>query len=52
MRKYQFIKKQLEKTHKKNDENYVVTRIWHGLNSLDIKMITQQYIVGILRLER
>ena len=45
MKKYHFIKKQLAKTNKKNDENYVVTRIWHLLNSADIKMITQQYIV-------
>lgn len=32
MQKYNFIKKQLAKTNKKNDENYVVTRIWHLLN--------------------
>ena len=45
MEKYHFIKKQLSKTNKKNDENYVVSRIWHLLNNLDLKMITQQYIV-------
>ena len=45
MKKYNFIKKQLSKTNKKNDENYVVTRIWHLLNNPDVKMITQQYIV-------
>ncbi|MEK4533077.1 AbaSI family restriction endonuclease [Solibacillus sp. FSL K6-1554] len=45
MKKYNFIKKQLSKTNKKNDENYVVSRIWHLLNNPDVKMITQQYIV-------
>lgn len=45
MQKYEFIKKQLSKTNKKNDENYVVTRIWHRLNNVEIKMMTQQYIV-------
>ncbi|MBD8036733.1 phosphoribosylaminoimidazole carboxylase [Solibacillus sp. A46] len=45
MKKYNFIKKQLSKTNKKNDENYVVSRIWHLLNNSDVKMITQQYIV-------
>ena len=45
MNKYDFIKKQLSKTNKKNDENYVVTRIWHSLNNTNLKMITQQYIV-------
>lgn len=43
--KYKFIKKQFAKTNKKNDENYVVSRIWHQLNNIDVKMITQQYIV-------
>jgi len=43
--KYQFIKKQLSKTNKKNDENYVVSRIWHLINNVDVKMITQQYIL-------
>ena len=45
MDKYQFIKKQLSKTNKKNDENYVVSRIWHLINNVDVKMITQQYIL-------
>lgn len=43
--KYKFIKKQISKTNKKNDENYVVTRIWHRLDNIDVKMVTQQYIV-------
>lgn len=45
LNKYQFIKKQFAKTNKKNDENYVVSRIWHLVNNVDVKMITQQYIV-------
>lgn len=36
--------RQLAKTNKKNYENYVVTRIWHRVNNLDIKFVTQQYI--------
>lgn len=44
MDKLNYIVKQISKTNKKNYENYVVTRIWHKLNSLDYKMVTQQYI--------
>jgi hypothetical protein len=44
MTKLEYILKQLAKTHKKNYENYVVTRIWHELGDLDIKFITQQYV--------
>jgi very-short-patch-repair endonuclease len=44
MTKLEFILKQLAKTNKKNYENYVVTRIWHMLDDLDIKFITQQYV--------
>ncbi|MEH7180180.1 AbaSI family restriction endonuclease [Neobacillus vireti] len=44
MTKLEFILKQLAKTNKKNYENYVVTRIWHILDDLDIKFITQQYV--------
>jgi very-short-patch-repair endonuclease len=44
MTKLEFILKQLSKTNKKNYENYVVTRIWHTLDDLDIKFITQQYV--------
>lgn len=40
----EYILRQLSKTNKKNFENYVVTRIWHGLNRSDIKMICQQYV--------
>lgn len=45
MLKYKYIKAQIAKTNKKNDENYVVTRIWNRLNNLEIKFITQQYVI-------
>lgn len=45
MLKYKYIKSQLAKTNKKNDENYVITRIWHLLQNEEIKFITQQYVV-------
>lgn len=45
MDKLQYIIKQLSKTNKKNYENYVVTRIWHKLDDLDFKMVTQQYVI-------
>ncbi|WP_193751403.1 AbaSI family restriction endonuclease [Bacillus coahuilensis] len=45
MLKYNYIKAQLAKTNKKNDENYVVTRLWNKLDNTDIKFITQQYVV-------
>lgn len=53
--KKEFVLKQLAKTNKKNYENYVITRIFHLLNDLDIKFITQQYFkknrryMGIIR---
>ena len=40
-----YIKSQLAKTNKKNDENYVITRIWNKLDNEDIKFVTQQYII-------
>lgn len=39
-----YIIKQISKTNKKNFENYVVTRIWHGVNKSDVKFTTQQYV--------
>ncbi|TSI11081.1 AbaSI family restriction endonuclease [Lysinibacillus sp. BW-2-10] len=45
MQKYTYIKSQLAKTNKKNDENYVITRIWHKLDNEDIKFVTQQYVI-------
>lgn len=44
MDKKDFITRQFQRTHNKRFENYILTRIWHGINSLDVKMITQQYI--------
>ena len=40
-----YIKSQLEKTNKKNDENYVITRIWNKLDNEDVKFVTQQYVI-------
>lgn len=45
MNKYDYVKRQLAKTNKKNDENYIITRIWHLLDNYDIKINTQQYVV-------
>ncbi len=44
MDKLEFIIRQLAKTNKKNYENYVVSRIWHKLDNIDVKFITQQYV--------
>lgn len=44
MDKLNYITKQLARTEKKRYEHYVISRIWHLLNDLDIKPITQQYI--------
>lgn len=43
--KAEFITRQFQRTHNKRFENYVLTRIWHGVNSTDVKMITQQYVI-------
>lgn len=44
MNKTEYIIRQLAKTNKKNYENYVVTRIWHLLNDLNIKFVAQQHV--------
>ncbi len=44
MTELEYIIKQISKTNKKNFENYVVTRIWHGINTTDIKFTTQQFV--------
>ncbi len=44
MNKLEFISKQLSRAQKKPFEHYVITRIWHLLNDLSLKFITQQYI--------
>jgi len=44
MNKQEYIIRQIARTNKKGFENYVVTRIWHLLDDLDIKFMTQQYV--------
>lgn len=44
MTELEYIIKQVSKTNKKNFENYVVTRILHGVNKLDVEFKTQQYV--------
>tara|TARA_B110000285_G_scaffold26465_1_gene25703 strand:- start:2607 stop:3479 length:873 start_codon:yes stop_codon:yes gene_type:complete len=44
MDKKEYIKRQIARTNKKDYENYVVTRIIHKLDDLDIKFTTQQYV--------
>ena len=45
MEKIEYIVKQLSRAEKKRFEHFVVTRIWHLLNDLTLKFITQQYVV-------
>ncbi|MCZ2356151.1 MAG: DUF559 domain-containing protein [Bacteroidia bacterium] len=44
MNKLDFISRQFSRAEKKRFEHYVVTRIWHLLNDLSIKFVTQQYV--------
>ncbi|MEJ7847856.1 MAG: AbaSI family restriction endonuclease [Pyrinomonadaceae bacterium] len=44
MEKLEFIARQLSKAQTKRYEHYVVQRIWHRLDRLDLKMITQQFV--------
>ena len=44
MNKLEFISRQFSKAEKKRFEHYVVTRIWHSLDDLSIKFVTQQYV--------
>lgn len=44
MNKLDFISRQFSRAQKKRFEHYVVTRIWHLLNDLSIKFVTQQYV--------
>ena len=44
MDKKEFVIRQLARTKSKKYEQYVVTRIVHLLNDLDIKFVTQQYV--------
>lgn len=45
MDKIDYITRQLSRAEKKRFEHYVVTRIWHLLDDLTIKFVTQQYVV-------
>lgn len=45
MDRLNYVTRQLARAQKKRFENYVVTRIWHLLNDLEIKFVTQQYVV-------
>jgi very-short-patch-repair endonuclease len=42
--KKEWIGRQLAKTNKKNWENYVITRIIHRVDDLEVKYVTQQYV--------
>lgn len=44
MKKTDYIIRQIKKSYYKKYENYVVTRIWHLINNLDIKFVTQQHV--------
>ena len=44
MDKKEYIKRQISRTNKKDYENYVITRIIHGVDDLNVKFITQQYV--------
>lgn len=45
MDKLNYITRQLSRTERKRFEHYVISRIWHLLNDLELKFITQQYII-------
>lgn len=44
MDKKEYIKRQIARTNKKDYENYVVTGIIHGIDDLNVKFVTQQYV--------
>lgn len=44
MNKTDYIIRQIAKSYKKKYENYVVARVWHLLNNVDIKFVTQQHV--------
>lgn len=45
MEKLQYITRQLSRAEHKRIEFYVISRIWHLLNDLSLKFVTQQYVV-------
>lgn len=44
MDKRDYLIKTFSRTKRKDYENYILTAIWHKLNNLDIKPVSQQYI--------
>ena len=44
MDKKEYIRRQISRTNKKDYENYVITRIVHGIDDLNVKFVTQQYV--------
>ena len=44
MDKKEYLVRQIQKTNKKNYENYVITRIIHSVDDSDVKFVTQQYV--------
>ena len=44
LNKTDYVIRQIAKSYKKKYENYVVTRIWHLINNLDLKFVTQQHV--------
>lgn len=47
MDKKEYVCKQLARAVSKKYENYVVTRIWHLLDDMDIKFVTQQHVTRL-----
>tara|TARA_B100000767_G_scaffold181144_1_gene169067 strand:+ start:386 stop:1249 length:864 start_codon:yes stop_codon:yes gene_type:complete len=44
MDKKEYIRRQISRTNKKDYENYVITRVIHGIDDLNVKFVTQQYV--------
>lgn len=44
MNQLEYITRQLSRAERKRFEHYVVTRIWHQLDDLALKFVTQQYV--------
>ena len=42
--KREYLIKTLSRTKRKDYENYVVGAIWHRINNLEIKPVSQQYV--------
>ncbi|MYL29714.1 hypothetical protein GLW03_07750 [Halobacillus halophilus] len=44
MNKREYLVKTFARTKKKDYENYILTAIWHKLDNLNLKPVTQQYV--------